>query len=200
MAGTLLRTDTAVLFRRLVPVAVSLVLLAVSLCSAGWALVRDGAGTATTADASYDSTLNLAPTAGVRDDQSSIAERRLADALGDPIASTGELHAPRAPMRLPVGETWGNPNTLARHFRDHGADFAARSADEYAGMASDFFQRSQLSRLPTKVDADGVIRVYDPATNTFGAFNPSGTTRTFFTPKRGIDYWYDQPGNSPWGP
>lgn len=48
--------------------------------------------------------------------------------------------------------------------------------------------------------ADGVIRVYDPATNTFGAYNPSGTTRTFFTPKRGIDYWTKQPGTSPWSP
>jgi pyocin large subunit-like protein len=107
--------------------------------------------------------------------------------------------APRA-IRLPASETWGNPRTLARHFRDHGGDFAAKSADEYAEMASDFLHRSQLQRLPTKIDADGVIRVYDPATNTFGAYNPSGTTRTFFMPKRGVEYWNDQPGVAPWGP
>jgi pyocin large subunit-like protein len=101
-------------------------------------------------------------------------------------------------MDLPAEETWGNPNTLARHFRDHGADFGATSAEDYANQASRFFQRSQIERLPTKIDSDGVIRVYDPQTNTFGSYNPNGTTKTFFTPKRGIDYWNDQPGTSPW--
>jgi hypothetical protein len=99
-----------------------------------------------------------------------------------------------------VAETWGNPKTLVRHFRDHGADFAAKNADDYAAQASSFFQRSQAQRLPTKIDADGVIRVYDPTTNTFGAFNPNGTTRTFFKPSRGASYWNDQPGVAPWSP
>jgi hypothetical protein len=31
-------------------------------------------------------------------------------------------------------------------------------------MASDFFQRSQAEKLPTKIDQDGVIRVFDPGT------------------------------------
>ena len=33
---------------------------------------------------------------------------------------------------------------------------------------------------PTKVDDNGVTRVYDPRTNTFGAYNADGTTRTFY--------------------
>ncbi len=94
---------------------------------------------------------------------------------------------------------WGNPKTLARHFRDHGADFGAKSADDYARQASDFFRRSQADRLPTKIDADGVIRVYDPRTNTFGSFNPDGTTRTFFKPTSPT-YLDRQPGGAPWGP
>lgn len=61
-------------------------------------------------------------------------------------------------------------------------------------MASDFLQRAQKERLPTKIDKDGVMRAYDPATNTFGAYNPNGTTRTFFKPDRGPKYWDDQPG------
>lgn len=111
------------------------------------------------------------------------------------VAAEGE--AP-AVMDLLAEETWGNPNTLARHLRDHGADFGATSAEDYANKASRFFQRSQIEGLPTKIDADGVIRVYDPETNTFGAYNPNGTTRMVFTPKRGIDYWNDRPGSSPW--
>jgi RHS repeat-associated protein len=100
--------------------------------------------------------------------------------------------------RLSPEDTWGNPTTLARHYRDHGADFGARSAEDYANQAYEFLQRSQHEGLPTKIDGDGVIRVYDPGTNTFGAYNPDGTTRTFFTPKSGVDYWERQPGSPPW--
>ncbi len=102
---------------------------------------------------------------------------------------------------LKGADTWGRPETLERHFRDHGADFGARNADEYAQGASDFFQRSQRDRLPTKIDSEGGIRVYDPATNTFGAYNADGTTRSFYKPdpskhgrKTNLDYWNDQPG------
>jgi len=88
---------------------------------------------------------------------------------------------------------------LAGHFRDHGADFAAKSVDDYARQASEFFQRAQRSGLPTKIYADGVILVYDSASTTFGAFNANGTTRTFFKPTSPT-YWDRQPGSSPWIP
>ena len=38
---------------------------------------------------------------------------------------------------------WGNPTTLARHFSDHGADFAATTMREYAQQAGEFHQHSQ---------------------------------------------------------
>jgi RHS repeat-associated protein len=94
---------------------------------------------------------------------------------------------------------WGNPKTLADHFARHGKGVGAKSADDYARQASDFFRRSQADRLPTKIDADGLIRVYDPRSNMFGAFNPDGTTRTFFQPTSPT-YFDRQPGGLPWGP
>ena len=111
-------------------------------------------------------------------------------------------------LDLPTSETWGRPNTLAGHFADHGADFRAASADEYAQEASNLFQRALQDELPTKIDPKtGIIRAYDPGTNTFGSFNANGTTRTFFSPDPGVhgfptnwDYWVSQPGYSPWGP
>lgn len=87
---------------------------------------------------------------------------------------------------------WGNPKTLQRHFKDHGADFGARTEDEYATMANDFFNNGK--RYETKIDDSGVIRIYDPKTNTFGSYNPDGTTRTFYKPTAGVDYWKRQPG------
>lgn len=48
------------------------------------------------------------------------------------------------------------------------------------------------------------MRVYDPATNTFGSYNLDGSTRTLFQPDPAIhgfatnwDYWLSQPGVSP---
>lgn len=99
-------------------------------------------------------------------------------------------------LRLPARQSFGNPAKLDDHFRRHGGDFGAKSADDYAAQASDFLQRSQRQRLPTKIDADGVVRVYDSRSNTFGAYNPSGTTRTFFKPTSRT-YFDRQPGSAP---
>jgi RHS repeat-associated protein len=90
--------------------------------------------------------------------------------------------------------TWGRAETLADHFARHGDDFGARTANEYAEAASSFLRRSQAERLPTKIDSKGIIRVYDKATNTFGAYNPNGTTATFFKPAEAASYWAKQPG------
>ncbi len=95
---------------------------------------------------------------------------------------------------LKAADSWGSARTLSRHFKDHGADFGVGSAEEYAELASDFLASSRKTGRVTKIGNDGVIRVYDPSTNTFGAYNPDGTTRTFFKPKRGEAYWHDQPG------
>ena len=97
--------------------------------------------------------------------------------------------------------SWGNPATLADHFARHGADFGASTAQDYADQAWRFLQRSQPDQLPVKIDSDGVIRAYDPTTNEFGAFNPDGTTRTYFAPNAPAngystnwEYWLAQPG------
>lgn len=96
-------------------------------------------------------------------------------------------------IRLTTEESWANTGTLGRHFRDHGADFAAQSADDYARRASEFFQRGGAQQLPTKIASDGTIRMFDPATNTFGSFAPNGMTKTFFKPTSAT-YWDRQPG------
>jgi pyocin large subunit-like protein len=70
-------------------------------------------------------------------------------------------------VRLGTNDSWGNLNTLDDHFARHGADFAAGSADDYARQASEFLQQpGTLTKIDPKT---GVIRVYDPATNTFRA-------------------------------
>jgi len=131
-----------------------------------------------------------------------IAESGLTIALAPgavAMSSTSEdfgRGGPRVQVVRPnTPSTWGAPTTLEDHFQRHGGDFGARSPEEYSRMAADFFRRAKSERLPTKVDQYGVIRSYDPGTNTFGAYNPDGTARTFFKPTRGTAYWADQPGD-----
>ena len=93
---------------------------------------------------------------------------------------------------------WGRPDTLQDHFDRHGPDFNSQSPEDYARQAQEFFKRGVDERLPTKVDTDGTIRIYDPDTNEFGAYNADGTTRTYFKPDDGIDYWNKQKGTDPY--
>jgi hypothetical protein len=98
--------------------------------------------------------------------------------------------APRAP---PTRQTWGNVASLRDHFERHGADFTAKDADDYARQAWEFLQRARAEGLPAKVDEDGVIRVFDPKSRAFAAYNRDGTTKTFFKPNS-RDYFERQPG------
>jgi pyocin large subunit-like protein len=87
---------------------------------------------------------------------------------------------------------WSRPDTLIDHYRRHGADFEAKSAREYARMAHDFYRVAEEEGLPKKIAPDGTVRIYDRKTNTFGAYNPDGTTKTYFKPKNGERYWKRQ--------
>jgi pyocin large subunit-like protein len=55
---------------------------------------------------------------------------------------------------------------LRGYFRDHGQDFGAGSQEEYARLESLFLQDAPRRNLPMKIDKDGIIRIYDPTTNT----------------------------------
>lgn len=59
-------------------------------------------------------------------------------------------------------------------------------------MANNFYKNRLKHQV--KVDEDGVIRVYDSDTNTFGSYNSDGTTRTYFKPEDGQAFFDSQPG------
>jgi hypothetical protein len=104
--------------------------------------------------------------------------------------------APEAPRAKapPARQTWGNINTLQDHYDRHGRDFQATSPEDYARQAWEFLQRAQREGLPVKQDKDdGTLRVYDPRTRAFAAYNRDGTAKTYFKPNN-ADYWERQPG------
>lgn len=94
----------------------------------------------------------------------------------------------------PTRVTWGNLDSLADHFNRHGADFHASSADDYAAQAWAFLQRARQQSLPMKWDAsDRTLRVWEPSTRSFAAYDQRGKTRTYFKPSNPA-YWTRQPG------
>ena len=117
--------------------------------------------------------------------------------------STNAVAAPSATPASPVTQarppptrvTWGSGRTLQDHFDRHGADFEATDPDDYAAQAWLFLVRAKTVGLPAKVDSEGVVRLFDPQTGAFAAYNPDGTTKTYFKPGR-RGYFADQPGKT----
>lgn len=94
----------------------------------------------------------------------------------------------------PTRQTWGHLDSLQDHFERHGRDFASQSPDDYAAKAWLFLQRARAENLPMKLDdTDGTLRVFDPGTRAFAAYNGAGRTKTFFKPDNAT-YWQRQPG------
>ncbi len=110
---------------------------------------------------------------------------------------------PKAVVREvpPTQRTWGHLPSLPDHFARHGGDFAAKSQDDYAAQAWRFRERAVAEKLPMKLDTDGTVRVFDPKSRAFAAFNRDGTTKTYFRPDN-PSYWQRQPGRAiqtpPW--
>jgi hypothetical protein len=94
----------------------------------------------------------------------------------------------------PTRQTWGHLDSLQDHFNRHGRDFSSKTPDDYAAKAWLFLQRARAESLPMKLDdTDGTLRVFDPSTRAFAAYNGAGMTKTFFKPGNPT-YWQRQPG------
>ncbi|SKA81347.1 hypothetical protein SAMN02745166_00747 [Prosthecobacter debontii] len=102
--------------------------------------------------------------------------------------------SPAQPRAPPTHETWGRMETLQDHFIRHGPDFRCLTADEYAAQAWQLLQRAKSGDTLMKWDsADATLRVFDPQTRAFAAYNRDGTTKTYFRPQSST-YWQRQPG------
>lgn len=119
--------------------------------------------------------------------------RRVLDVLTPDKKEAPSVISSQAP---PTRQTWGHIDSLQDHFERHGGDFSSQSPDDYAAKAWLFLQRARAENLPMKLDdTDGTLRVFDPATRVFGAYNGAGKTKTFFKPDNPT-YWQRQPGRT----
>jgi hypothetical protein len=111
-----------------------------------------------------------------------------------PIPKQPDTGSPADIAAPPTRQTWGNVSTLQDHFDRHGRDFSSKSPDDYAAQAWSLLQRARAESLPMKLDeTDGTLRVFDPQTRAFAAYNSAGRTKTFFKPESS-SYWLRQPG------
>jgi hypothetical protein len=118
--------------------------------------------------------------------------RRVLNAISPDKKSNALQPAPAPSAR----QTWSHLDSLQDHFDRHGRDFDSQSPDDYAAQAWRFLQRARAESLPMKLDdTEGTLRVFDPATRTFAAYNKRGMTKTFFKPDNPT-YWQHQPGRS----
>ena len=120
---------------------------------------------------------------------------KIVDALTpEPQKPKPAISAPTAARAPPTRQTWGRIDTLQDHFDRHGADFQSSSPDDYAAQAWHFLQRGKAGQVSMKWDdSDSSLRVYDPKTRAFAAYNRDGTTKTYFRPNSS-SYWQRQPG------
>jgi pyocin large subunit-like protein len=77
------------------------------------------------------------------------------------------------------------------HFKRDGADFGARTVDDYVHKAKTFVGRPPKGTL-TLERSNGDTLFYDPKANTFAVASKDGAPRTMFKPKEGMAYWDEQ--------
>ncbi len=173
-----------------------------TLDSGGTVTLQSDAGNSTAAaeKPKSETTNTTAPVPEVKKEKSKPLPKLTEDApppAKKPAASKAET-APAKPAAKvtapPTYKTWGYMDSLQDHYDRHGPDFRCTSPDDYAAKAWMFLQYAKQNGLPMKWDAsDGTLRVWEPKSRAFAAYNRNGTTKTFFRPNN-ESYWGRQPG------
>lgn len=128
-----------------------------------------------------------------RSEQASYRPRSDRDAFARadrPAAARASLNEDRA-IGWASSRTHSAAENADYHFRRDGADFGARSVEDYVAKASDFTRRPPRGSL-TLDRPNGDRLVYDPTANVFAVATKDGLPRTMFKPRDGMDYWREQ--------
>ncbi len=77
------------------------------------------------------------------------------------------------------------------HFQRDGADFGAKTVDDYVAKAHAFVDKPPKDVL-TLTRSNGDKLLYDAHGNVFAVVTKDGAPRTMFKPRAGADYWAQQ--------
>ena len=162
--------DRRLLF--LLPVVLALLMLL------GFARGRGGS-TSPAAPAGAGAPVTTAPDAGLPD-----------TGVPGAAAATAEDDAGGQPRHPQIG--FRTAERLREHFRKHGREFHAKSAEAYLRLAQLLRDRPKGGDVLEFVRNDAVTCKFDRATGSFIAYDSDGTIRTFFRPTDGEAYFERQ--------
>lgn len=85
---------------------------------------------------------------------------------------------------------------IARLYERNGADFGARSAEDYLAKVTAFTTKAPAGTETIK-RPNGDTLLYQASTNTFAVVDRDGVPRTMFKPTTGAAYWAEQKERAP---
>jgi len=115
-----------------------------------------------------------------------------------PGASTGAPDTAQATVRpaLTANRRETVDAKIERLFARNGADFDARSAEDYLARVEAFTKRPPAGT--DRVERpNGDVLLYQASTNTFAVVSREGVPKTMFKPREGAAYWAEQKAQAP---
>ncbi|MGZ9099627.1 MAG: S-type pyocin family protein [Brevundimonas sp.] len=139
--------------------------------------------------------------AGCGDGGSAVETReRAADGPEAVLAAAPAEAAEAAPEQVRPQLTANRRETVdakvARLFERNGADFGARTADDYLARVEAFTARPPAGTERVE-RPNGDVLLYQAATNTFAVVSRDGVPKTMFKPREGAAYWAEQKAAAP---
>ena len=133
----------------------------------------------------------------------SAVETRDRTAEADPVALTATAAAETPATNEGAEKTLVTANRresvdekVQRLYERNGADFGARSAEDFLDKVTAFTTRPPAG-TETASRPNGDTLLYQASTNTFAVVTRDGTPRTMFKPSDGPTYWAQQKAAAP---
>lgn len=127
-------------------------------------------------------------------------ERADAGALSAPDTAPGSAGEADRPLPEKLAVTANRRETvdvkIQRLYERNGADFGARSAEDFMDKVAAFTQHPPAG-VETASRPNGDTLMYQASTNTFAVVARDGTPRTMFKPDDGAAYWAEQKAAAP---
>lgn len=114
---------------------------------------------------------------------------------GPPSSPTDAVAAEAKPV-LTASRSETVDAKIARLYQRNGADFGAKSAEDYLAKVTDFTTKTPAGTETIK-RPNGDTLLYQAATNTFAVVDRDGVPRTMFKPTTGAAYWAEQKARAP---
>jgi pyocin large subunit-like protein len=129
---------------------------------------------------------------------SAVETRDRAEVAAGPAAASGEdrsAAATSAPA-MTASRRESAEAKIDRLYRENGADFGARSPEDFAAKARAFIDQPPAGTERVE-RPNGDVLLYQASTNTFAVASRDGAPRTLFKPRDGAAYWAEQKAAAP---